>query len=136
MTKWGSSYVVAAAPFVACGGGHDQKLRDRTQSFCHTLTDALERARDGIASGQQLVSPYGDIRSAQLAMFTELGFCASVRSGDTAALVDRFDVASDKADQLLSRPIVELDTASRQALQERLGEMAAVAKAIEAMPLE
>ena len=53
-------------------------------------------------------------------MFAELGFCASVRTGDTAALVDRFRVATDKADQLLSRPIVEL----------------AVAKAIEAMPLD
>jgi hypothetical protein len=130
------SFAVAAALLAACGGGHDQKLRDRTQSFCHTLTNALERARDGVASGQQLVSPYGDIRGAQLAMFAELGFCASVRTGDTAALVDRFHVATDKADQLLSRPIAELDTTARQKLQEQLGEMAAVAKAIEAMPLD
>ncbi len=130
-------FAIVAALLAACGGsGHDQKLRDHTQAFCHTLMDALERARDGVASGQQLVAPYGDIHGAQLAMFGELGFCASVRTGDTAALVDRFHVASDKADQLLSRPIADLDTAARQKLQEQLGEMATVAKSVEAMPLD
>jgi hypothetical protein len=129
-------FAVVAVLLAACGGNHDQKLRDRTQSFCHTLTNALERARDGVASGQQLVSPYGDIRGAQPAMFTELRFCASVRTGDTAALIDRFNVATDKADQLLARPVADLDNGARQKLQEQLGEMAAVAKAIEAMPLD
>jgi hypothetical protein len=129
-------FVLVAAVVAACGDGRDQKLRDRTQSFCHTLTTALERARDGVVHGQQFVSPYGDIRGAQHAMFAELAFCASVRSGDTTTLMDRFHLAVDQADQLLSRSIPELDAATRHKLQQQLGEMAAVAKAIEAMPLD
>jgi hypothetical protein len=129
---------VVAASLAACAGEPrgDHELREQTQSFCASLQNALERARDGVVAGQARVSPYGDIRGALLAWHAELTFCASIRAGDTVALRDRFGVASDGADQLLSRPIAELDAQARAKLRDQLADMAAVAQAVVALPLE
>jgi hypothetical protein len=128
---------VVAASLAACsGGGHDERLRDQTQSFCSQLQSAIERARDGVVAGQERVAPYGEIRGALLAWHAELTFCASIRAGDTVALRDRFAVASDGADQLLSHPISELDPATRTKLQAQLADMAVIAKTVMAMPLD
>ena len=129
---------VLAAGFAACsdGHGHDQKLREKTQSFCTTLQSALERARDGVVSGQERVAPYGDIRGSLLAWNAELTLCATVRAGDTTTLLQRFGVADDAADALLAHPISELDPGARAKLRDQLGEMASIAKTVAEMPFE
>lgn len=129
---------VAVLALAACSDdrGNARKLRERTQSFCTQLQRALESGRDRVASGHQIVVPYGDIVATQLAVFSDLAFCASVRVGDTAALVTRFQIAVGAIVALPHVPAAQMDTATRRKLQEQLAVEASVAKGIAAMPLD